>query len=299
MDHLINQIFKKSTLGEVQMNNIEEFIIKYPYFSLGHIWLTKLRKNFSDVEFNLQLECTNLYLGDLFLFQHFLLEFSTEDYLSHNNFKDPYSLGNFNDVTLISNPELPSIPKDIEINTSIPERETDISIELKKTKGNQDKPISIQNKPNNRPHSLGQNSNEETFQPLYTVDYFAFKGESLPDILDPSKKPTLEQLRSFTDWLRSTKRLKKVNSEIINSIIEKNSNFDQLYDDKFLNSKLGKIPDNSISNNNNIATETMAEVWIKQGQMKKAIDIFEKLSVLYPEKMDYFASKISELDKKI
>ncbi|MGE5107570.1 MAG: hypothetical protein ACM3H8_08500, partial [Sphingobacteriales bacterium] len=44
-----------------------------------------------------------------------------------------------------------------------------------------------------------------------------------------------------------------------------------------------------------ITTEAMAEVLLKQGKTEKAIDIYHKLSLLYPEKSAYFAAKIEQL----
>jgi hypothetical protein len=41
----------------------------------------------------------------------------------------------------------------------------------------------------------------------------------------------------------------------------------------------------------------MAEVWKKQGNTAKAIDIYNKLSLLDPSKRVYFAAKIEELKK--
>lgn len=49
--------------------------------------------------------------------------------------------------------------------------------------------------------------------------------------------------------------------------------------------------------NDDIFTETLASIYIKQKQYAKAINIFEKLSLKNPEKSAYFASRISELRK--
>ena len=47
----------------------------------------------------------------------------------------------------------------------------------------------------------------------------------------------------------------------------------------------------------NVDTESMAEVWIKQGQPEKAIKIYEKLSLLNPSKSSYFAVLIEKLKR--
>jgi hypothetical protein len=39
----------------------------------------------------------------------------------------------------------------------------------------------------------------------------------------------------------------------------------------------------------------MAEVWIKQGNKEKAIEIYNKLSLLNPDKSAYFASLAEQL----
>jgi len=42
----------------------------------------------------------------------------------------------------------------------------------------------------------------------------------------------------------------------------------------------------------------MAEVWLKQGNKRKAIDVYSKLSFIFPEKSVYFASRIEQLKQR-
>jgi len=44
-----------------------------------------------------------------------------------------------------------------------------------------------------------------------------------------------------------------------------------------------------------IVTESMAEVYLQQGKKEKAIEIYQKLSLLNPSKNAYFAAKINEI----
>jgi hypothetical protein len=48
-------------------------------------------------------------------------------------------------------------------------------------------------------------------------------------------------------------------------------------------------------NDREVVTETMAEVWEKQGNHEKARETYEKLSLLVPDKSSYFAAKIDQL----
>lgn len=49
----------------------------------------------------------------------------------------------------------------------------------------------------------------------------------------------------------------------------------------------------------NIFTETLARIYIKQKQYDKAKRIFEKLNLKFPEKSSYFADQIEKIDKLI
>lgn len=113
--------------------------------------------------------------------------------------------------------------------------------------------------------------------PHHRIDYFESQGIKLEE----EKNDKLgAQLRRFTDWLKQMKRT--------------NPNPAELKTDE-----AGEIQVQNIAQHSNesqeVVTETMAEVLIKQGKKEQAIEIYEKLSFIYPSKSVYFAAKIEEL----
>jgi hypothetical protein len=121
--------------------------------------------------------------------------------------------------------------------------------------------------------------NDFVFEPYHTIDYFASQGIKLQQS-DLSKDKFGKQLKSFTEWLRSMKRLPQASVDV---------NIDEA-----TQQTIQKVAEHSIEEKE-IVTETMAEVWIKQGNREKAIETLHKLSLLNPSKSHYFAAKIEQL----
>jgi hypothetical protein len=65
------------------------------------------------------------------------------------------------------------------------------------------------------------------------------------------------------------------------------------------NDDIVDISAKSLQENEDLMTETLANIYIKQEHFFKAIDIFERLRLKYPEKNLYFARRIKELEEHI
>ncbi len=57
----------------------------------------------------------------------------------------------------------------------------------------------------------------------------------------------------------------------------------------------GELAPDSHAESDDLISETLAEVLVKQGKKERAIEIFKQLSLKFPEKSSYFAKKIESI----
>ena len=126
-----------------------------------------------------------------------------------------------------------------------------------------------------------QTDEQPLFEPYHTIDYFASQGIKWK----PEEKPQDkfgQQLKSFTDWLKTMKRLPAT------ELADKS--------EPEIEKKVEQLAAHSLDEKE-VLTEAMAEVWTRQGNTEKAREIYRKLSLLDPSKSAYFAAKIEDLQK--
>jgi hypothetical protein len=131
--------------------------------------------------------------------------------------------------------------------------------------------------------NLPPQKNAPLFEPYHTVDYFAALGIRLSEDPKPAD-PLGIKLKSFTEWLKSMKKIHEQakstpisdeTQEAIQHIAEKSNMEDE------------------------VVTEAMAEVYLQQGNTRRAIRVYEKLSLLNPAKSAYFATQIEKVKRNL
>ena len=101
---------------------------------------------------------------------------------------------------------------------------------------------------------------------------------------------------SFEEWLTGRNNHDR-NETDIDSII-KNLNERKILKKKESFYSGSKAAKESLKENNKMNTETLAEIYVKQGNYPKAITIYEQLMLSNPEKKVFFASRINYINQK-
>ena len=151
-------------------------------------------------------------------------------------------------------------------------------------------PLTVQENANHEntkgePQNIVEAGNkEQLFEPMHISDYFASQGIKLSEE-QPGTDKLGKQLRSFTEWLKTMKRLHHANP--VSDLAREPG--------AVLAEQAVQVLAEKSNQEDFVVTEAMAEVLAKQGLTEKALSVYQKLSLSDPAKSAYFAAKIEQL----
>jgi hypothetical protein len=273
INKLVKSLLSKDSIEQCSLQELQSFAESNPHFGAAQLLLTKKIKAEKPDLYNDQLQKTFLYFHNPLWVEQLMNDTGNatlteapkteEEVISV--IEEPVAAI----VTITTPAEVPaSSPEISEVKEEIPEPSiAEQTIALAEVKAETALPV----------------KDDLIFEPFHTVDYFASQGIKFKQEEKPVDKFG-QQLKSFTDWL---KILKKNPSSEIN----KNASTG-------LEKKVEQLAEHSLQEKE-VITETMAEVWGKQGNIQKAIALYTKLSLQEPGKSTYFAALIDELKKKL
>lgn len=269
INQLVKSLLQKDSLDQCTLPELTEFAEKNPYFGAAQLLLTKKLQTEQPERYDEQLQKTLLYFHNPLWVEHLLNETGTADVIKTKK----------EEIIAVPTEEKPILPAEPAITYNTPEKKDEpVITETQVTRVTEQSSAAI---PSVKIEAVDPSVSELTFEPFHTVDYFASQGIRFKEEEKPVDKFG-KQLKSFTDWLKTMKRLPVAEmGKTVEIQAEK---------------KVEQLAGQSIADRE-VITEAMAEVWEKQGNVFKAIEIYSKLSLLEPSKSPYFAAKIEELKK--
>ena len=273
-DYLIQSLFEKESLEEITLDEFRRIADQYPYSSIIQFLYSCKLKSVYHLDFPEQVTHTALFFSSPQWLHYQLSDesekgsFRINQYdLSYNNISEdqPQELPDSGMTEIYDEDEMvqsENISEEVLYETeTAPLSEKESTVEEKEV------------------HEQVEISTTQPIpiEPYHTVDYFASQG--IKNKLDDPQDELGKKVKTFTAWLKTMKRLQPA-AEIF-EIEESDEEIDNGID--------LQVPQEVI------ATEAMAEVYLKQGLAQKAIEVYAKLSLQNPANSHIFAAKIIQI----
>lgn len=264
---IIAQSLFNKDVSELEEDDVNHITSQYPYFAPAHfLQLSALSKG--SPEYNKQYQKAILYYPDPLTFEQFIHpqpDFIFED--SETLYEEKAT------AETIIEEEKEDVIEDKLVEAAQPKSESALVQEKEAAPPLAELLFLKEEEKEEEPQGSGI-----TFEPYHTVDYFASQG--IKAAADQVQNKLDKQVKSFTDWLKVMKKLPAA---------ERGTNVTPSVEQKVENLAEHSVQDADV------VTESMAEVWIAQGNNEKAAEVYRKLSLQNPSKSAYFAAKIHQL----
>ena len=242
----------------------EQLVADYPYFAIGQALLTIAYQNADDSRYDNQLRHTAALMPNRDKLRLFAL-------IAKHRWE--------------SEPEIPVLPDEV-----VPTDNVSSNMEAVETKEELNSGI-IHEKVFIIPEIDLSGSQEELSAEMALLDEKRKSLDELKAIIAARLKQIEEEKQKKTEQPEPKKLSRK---ELIDKFILENPSISRPKAE-FYNPI--SVAQNSIIDQENIVSETLAKIYEKQGYFDKAISIYQKLGLKYPEKSRYFAAQIERIQK--
>ncbi len=126
--------------------------------------------------------------------------------------------------------------------------------------------------------------------PINEVDFEAVFSNAFEPL--PPKIEVKELVENKIQETENTNNVKQDVESILDKFMRENPSITRPKSEFFNPANVAKL---SVEEKDEIVSETLASIYLKQGLIKKAILTYEKLSLIYPHKITYFAALINQI----
>jgi hypothetical protein len=287
-----------SKLNVSDIAGLKDVLARYPYFQSARTMLVRALKCADDIAFQEELKDAALHAGDRKLLWK-IVE---------------------GQIVKAQSPKIESIIESQLELASVPIEQVDVVLETQVESNSAESTFIEQETSdfNPAPIDAGLENLENIPEPesFNQVDEAPINLEPISTIDSLSKPPIEPEKLSFSDWLKRsrsgaisnkaeatpadltkevgyapevTSPIKTVEDSLINKFIETEPRISQPTKASFFSPV--DMARRSVEDRDDLVSETLAKIYAAQGDHQRAIRIYMKLSLLYPEKNSYFSRK--------
>jgi hypothetical protein len=305
-NEFINMIENTSPVSSRMISEVYELIDIFPYFQSAHLLLLKGLYSLADVKFENQLRHSAIHIGDREVL---------------------YWLLRTPDLTLIDKHVQTS---DTDLNEKVVSDTQQTVIESAKNSEfmideieRDSEGVNFRDKTETEFHNTGHSvliaaepDNSEPAEVIVFLEENSTQSDDKVVFMDPgfsvSERPDLLELDIDGDYEAGSadedsgekiperppeNSRKQLQSDLIDKFIIANPRIEPQRDKTYLPNDDKSKP--FLEESGALVTETLAKIYVNQGYYSKAIDIYEKLSLKFPEKSSYFATQIEKVKEYI
>ena len=302
----LNMIKDGESVDRQAIGDVFDLVRIYPYFQSAHLLLLKGLQNNADVKFQNQLRNSAIHIANREVL-YYLLKTKPSQVI---------------EVTDIEKVEPVSEKPVFETQQTVIESARNSEYLINEIENNPDT-LNTEDHPDAENESLTHSilvstdaDYEETAGVMLLLGEEPYHDEDKIFYMDPgiliSEQSDLLELDLDENTIDQSEEI-EINIEKENiEVIESRKHSESELIDKFIftnpriepNKEKTLLPAEDISKpfiegDGGFVTETLAKIYVTQGYYSKAIDIYEKLSLKFPEKSSYFASQIEKVTEHI
>ncbi|KAA3649971.1 MAG: hypothetical protein DWP98_05920 [Bacteroidetes bacterium] len=299
----IQLVEKKIPLQSEHLVDLQAIIHEFPYFQTGQLLLSKAFQNTENINFEKQLRKTAAFAANRKVLHELLFQQNPLEGNIPERVQDELESSSLIETTDIHNEiAIESVEEEVKAVTGIDQAiapNNDSEVEEK------DKTLEQQILSSAISSSIFLEVSEELdLEGFQTAPKESFEAKKTSDSSIENQESSFSEqtAHSFNEWLAHFSN--KVEETTLEWDKNEDSEETYTYEESNLPAKSefyspAKMARLSVQENDDLVTETLANIYADQGSYEKAIKAFQKLQLKYPEKKIYFAARIKEIENQL